>query len=477
MRQAFSYTRFSTPEQAEGDSARRQIDLAQAYAAKHGLVLDTSLRLRDEGVSGFRGANVRKGALGQFLQAVDDGRVPPGSLLLVESLDRVSRQNPWDALALFAQIINAGVTMVTLFNGKSYSQEDIRANSFLIMESLFVMIRANEESETKSRRLKAAWGNKRQQASKRPLTSIVPAWMRREGDTLVLVADRAAVVRRIVGMALAGSGQHRIAEALNAEGVPLFGRGAMWHRSYVKKILENPALVGTLVPHETEHVDGKRTRRPLAEVPGYFPAVVSTAEWGELLALSGKRRPQQRVAGVQNILAGLAMCSRCGSTMTRVQKGRGSRPKLVCTRARAGAGCEYHSVSMSDVEWSVRGALPWLADRYPTGDNRVDELAEKVRRAETGLQHIVDELAEHGRSPALTAARVEQESELAALEGQLREAVAASKVRQTGRPERLEDLLDADVGQINLALRTLYRHVVVATSGTGGGLSLEFEPI
>jgi DNA invertase Pin-like site-specific DNA recombinase len=85
---AYSYTRFSTPEQAQGDSARRQIELAEHYAARHGLTLDDTLRLSDEGVSGFRGANVRKGALGQFLRAVDEGEVAEGSYLLESSAFR-----------------------------------------------------------------------------------------------------------------------------------------------------------------------------------------------------------------------------------------------------------------------------------------------------------------------------------------------------------------------------------------------------
>ena len=65
---AYSYTRWSTPEQSLGDSARRQIELAKRYAGKHGLVLDDTLRLSDEGVSGFRGANVRRGAPGPVPQ-------------------------------------------------------------------------------------------------------------------------------------------------------------------------------------------------------------------------------------------------------------------------------------------------------------------------------------------------------------------------------------------------------------------------
>ena len=50
---AYSYVRFSTPEQARGESFRRQIEAARAYAAKNGLVLDESFR--DEGVSAFKG--------------------------------------------------------------------------------------------------------------------------------------------------------------------------------------------------------------------------------------------------------------------------------------------------------------------------------------------------------------------------------------------------------------------------------------
>jgi hypothetical protein len=77
---AYSYIRFSTPEQAAGDSFRRQTELSTHYAKDHGLVLDTSLlSLCDLGLSGFTGANRSKGALSVFLNAVQAGIVCPGS--------------------------------------------------------------------------------------------------------------------------------------------------------------------------------------------------------------------------------------------------------------------------------------------------------------------------------------------------------------------------------------------------------------
>src|SRR4051812_20008613 len=87
MRRAYSYIRFSSAAQAEGNSLRRQTELTQAYCKRHDLTLDDSLRLRDLGVSAFRGTNVRDGALAGFLEACRKGKVTRGSVLIVESLD------------------------------------------------------------------------------------------------------------------------------------------------------------------------------------------------------------------------------------------------------------------------------------------------------------------------------------------------------------------------------------------------------
>jgi DNA invertase Pin-like site-specific DNA recombinase len=111
------------------------------------------------------------------LKAVDGGLVEPGSYLLVENLDRVSRAEPWDPFPVFQQIINAGITIVTLIDGKVWSREAIRANPFTIMESLIGMIRAHEESEVKSKRVRAAWESKRKKLANEPLTKRGPSWL------------------------------------------------------------------------------------------------------------------------------------------------------------------------------------------------------------------------------------------------------------------------------------------------------------
>src|SRR5205823_10180715 len=115
--------RFSSPEQSRGDSARRQTEgvaadhSPEAWCRRSGVRLDTSLSLRDEGVSAFRGRhreNPDEYALAAFLQLVESGRVPKGSYLVVENLDRLTREKIVPAVNLFTGILLAGVKIVQL---------------------------------------------------------------------------------------------------------------------------------------------------------------------------------------------------------------------------------------------------------------------------------------------------------------------------------------------------------------------------
>ncbi len=166
---AYSYLRFSTPEQMKGDSFRRQLDATKRYTDEHGLVLNEALTFHDLGISAFHGANLDS-ALGLFLEAIDKGHISPGSFLIVESLDRLSRQAPHKAYSQFSAIINRGINVVTLQDGKVYDESPDFGD---LIYSLVSMQRAHEESLVKSQRLSAAWKQKRRIASAEgvPLTS------------------------------------------------------------------------------------------------------------------------------------------------------------------------------------------------------------------------------------------------------------------------------------------------------------------
>ena len=277
---AYSYLRFSTPEQARGDSRRRQLSLAETYAKQHGLQLDKGLNFRDLGVSAFRSKNAREGGLRAFLDAIEHGLVPPNSYLLVESLDRLSRDRILEAQALFLQIVSSGVTLVTLIDQRSYSRESLNANPTDLIVSLVYMMRANEESMTKSSRIRAAHAAVRDNPDTRFHGSQCPGWIRPNPNRTgyELIPEKAAIVQRIYREALAGRGLQRIARDLNQDGVPLFGRGnqrgKLWQRALIRRLMYTPLLIGDYTPHRGELVNGTIRFMPTLTKKGYYPPVV-----------------------------------------------------------------------------------------------------------------------------------------------------------------------------------------------------------
>ena len=180
---AYSYLLFSTPEQQNGDSFRRQSSMAASYAGRHGLELDEELTFHDLGRSAFRGQNLAEaGRLADFLEAVHSGLVARGSVLLVEQLDRISRQSARKALRALESIVDAGVAVVTLNDERAYTATSLDEDPMDLLVAILTFMRANEESATKARRVKAAWEAKRQAASTTLLTKRAPSWLKISAD-------------------------------------------------------------------------------------------------------------------------------------------------------------------------------------------------------------------------------------------------------------------------------------------------------
>lgn len=355
---AYSYLRFSTPEQMQGDSFRRQTALAESYSNQHGLILDTSLTFQDAGVSAFRGRNAGPdGQLGAFLEAVRNGIVSEGSYLLVESLDRISRQTARKALRSLEDVVEAGAVVVTLVDGRKYDKESLDSDPVSLLLSILTFMRAHEESAMKASRLKAVWSEKRKQAvsTNKPMTSSCPAWIDLDklSGNYRLIPERAEIVQRVFAMTLEGVGQGLIAQTFNHESLPCFGRGKFWHRTYIAKILENPAVIGVFIPHAQDHSSGKKVRIALDPIKDYFPSVIDINTYERFTSMRLEsvqpRRGKHAAKPLNNIFGGLGKCVLCNSTMTMTNKGDGNK-YLVCTKAKAGAGCKYKTLNYQIVE-------------------------------------------------------------------------------------------------------------------------------
>jgi DNA invertase Pin-like site-specific DNA recombinase len=487
MPKVYSYTRFSTPEQAQGDSFRRQSDAAARWARERGLELDATLSLEDKGVSAYRGGNVEEDrGLGAFLFACRQGLIERGSFLLVESLDRISRMTPRRVQRLVDDIVDAGVTIVTLNDGQEYTQDRLDNDPMALLIALMVSWRAHEESKTKGRRVAAAWAAKRDRvrAGVDPiLTRRSPPWLRWSDGQWRVDDAKAAVVRRVYQMTIDGDGEHKIATALNQEGVPPLGRGAMWHRSAVSKLLRTSTVIGTLTPGHMVFDAGKKRRTLEDPIEGAYPAILDRADWLAVRAIkdgsTASVRGRAAKAPLSNIFAGLARCPDCGAVMTRVMKGKkGGSPKLVCTRAKAGAAEHpYVSVDLAVLESAFLSAWQALPATVPAGDAG-GTLDATCTGLEAEIDHTIDKLqameGQYSRYPsqALAASIQAAEAQLTSLKESLQEAEERRSVVDGGlihaRLGQLHDLLERDVIErepINAALRSLFDQVTVDHEG------------
>lgn len=453
----------STPEQLRGDSRRRQEERAKRYAEEHGL--EIADRFDDFGVSAFKGKNAELGALSEFTRLVDTGVIEPGSFLLVESMDRLTRQSVPKAMSLLLGLTARGICVAILDDNKVYSERSNEEDTFALMSALVSMSRAHDESRRKSSMLSEAWKNKRALARRdgKVTTSKVPGWLRVEGGRIEQIAERVVVVREIFELTKAGFGAYSIAKRLNErkESPWSMRANAVWRESYVKKILRSRTVLGEYQPHTVATVDGKVERIPDGEpLKGYYPEIISLVLFQEANAAIDRRRITGRGrkgARYANLFTGLLRCQ-CGGGYRYIDKGR--PPKggtyLQCSISFSKGRCNARAIRYGVLEPMLLGAIETLDIRGLLGDGKLPdklrelrarraELAEQVKREELEASNIVEAIKRGGSGSRMLGA------ELARIESSL-----ATGHGEVARIERdLDDLLRADPERRREELRKL----------------------
>jgi DNA invertase Pin-like site-specific DNA recombinase len=396
----YSYIRFSTPDQIKGDSLPRQLEVTKEYAAKKGLVLDESLNFRDLGLSAYSGEHRTRGALGKFLELVEKGKIPKGSILIVESLDRLSREQILSAINQFMQIINQGINIVTLADGMEYSEDSINANMGQLLLSITIMSRAHEESAMKSKRLRSAWQAKRENLKKRKLTSISPAWLKLDKKKQVFkpITERSQLIQRVFRLYLDGNGAEKIARKLNSEKIPSWRRKNGWHKSYIQKILHNRAVLGEFQPHKMLN----KKRIPVGNpIEDYYPRIISDYDFYSVQErMKANTGRGGRNGKISNLFGYVAQCGYCGASMQYINKGKGDA-YLVCDNARRGLGCVKISFRYDEfenafleycTELNLQDILPEKDDKktqeLAAAKEKVEELNGKLMAIETKVANL-----------------------------------------------------------------------------------------
>lgn len=336
---AYIYARFSSIEQAKGHSLERQLTGARSLIERNGWLYSPEREMVDEGRSAFHGTNRAEGsALFDFEQKVREGHFANGAVLVVESLDRLTRQGHEETYDLLRLFTRNGVTVATFQDGQIY-QTGQRLDLASIITVIVKGELSREEIEKRQQRILAVWDKKIQtiqDGDRKAVTSMVPAWLAVDPDTKLMSIDpyRGALLNQIYDWYIEGRGMVWIVKELNRRDEPTWSMknnrvSKGWNSSSLHKMLTFRAVLGEYEPKA--RLRGQQVGESKGFViPDYYPQAISTHKFNQAQAVrAGRQRTGGKSTNTQNnLFVGMMRCGHCdGPAYHQINTWIGQRKK------------------------------------------------------------------------------------------------------------------------------------------------------
>lgn len=416
MRKCFLYSRVSSDAQISGDGLVRQEDKLKQYLLQNAERLNLSTIdyeiLVDSGISGWKDSNMGDtAALGQLFMRVESDEIDD-SVLIVESLDRFSRENPFRVAGYISKLAEHGIDIIDVENNLVIGP----SNPWSSTISSIIANRAHEESTLKSKRIKAAWDSRRKKAkeSGQYMIKNTPFWIDVLDDKYVVNAN-ASIVREIFDLYLQGYGSFTIAKKMNEVGKII--RDKRWSTPKICALLRNPRCNGDFISNSLERNYEKGTSSSTEHViKGLYPKIVTDDEFTLVLNRLDGNHKNRRVRNDRKvtILNGLLKCSICGEALT--VRAAGAYRYVGCLKTIEKGGCYSKPIRYDALEKIVVNHIRNmdLGQVYESNDSQEVITKERVK---TLMSHIeeykngITQLRERGKKPSFDMLTELQNSE------------------------------------------------------------------
>ncbi|WP_318451740.1 recombinase family protein [Photobacterium leiognathi] len=340
----YSYSRVSTLEQKKGSGVAMQIneEVLKSLSVEFSLPIAEET-YQDLGKSAYKGEHL-KNELGLFLSAVKSGVVAKGSILVVYSLDRLSRLEIGYAKQTYYDLTNNGVSVYSIADNHLYRAHNAADD----IVSTITFERAHNESKIKSRRVIDSHkeGHKRWKETGESQGNLgrTPFWIDQSTNSFNINAEG---VKKAVEMKIAGYGDLKIKQYLDAnfEYKPTRKKGRVkqsntWDYTAIYQLWDRRSLFGekTFTIEGIEHV-----------MENYYPELIDKDTFLKLQALKKKKQGRDTGSGKIALLKGITRCGICGGAMVFMDKG-GDRVSYVCNLALKGEHeRELYNANMLDL--------------------------------------------------------------------------------------------------------------------------------
>ena len=449
--QAYSYIRFSSKKQEQGDSVRRQTELAEQYAHANNLILSDK-NFQDLGISAFKEGN--RPSLGDMLEAIEKGQIEQGSTIIIESLDRLSRRGIDVTQQIIKSILQNNVFIASLVDGLLLNRESTNDLVSVIRIALAADL-AYKESEKKSQRLRETKGQQRQRAlNGEVINKILPFWLERKQNKFVF-SDKLDTVKRIIELRRKGLGTNKIAKTLNNEGYkPL--RSAGWNHTTIGKTINSVALYGA---YQTSETTKDRKIILLDIVEDYYPAVISKEEF--MLLQSDQKQNKPGYKSEHNAFAGI-LKHECGGALVRKFHAVSGKTYQyhVCANARDGK-CNV-TKNFKNIEIALYRIMKELKLEKKTN---IDETLILERNSvKAKIQDLNDMLLNLSKIPVSVIQTINNlEEKLQRLEEKIKEQNSMIISEQAFDLNLLQEIKDPQ--ELNMMLKRVIEQIIVFNIG------------
>lgn len=361
----------------------------------------------DEGISGTM-AKKRP----EFLRMIAECEAGNINMVVTKSISRFAR-NTLDCLTYIRKLKALGIAI--LFEKENINTLDAKGEVLItIMASI-----AQQESQSISQNVRIGIQYQMQQGHGRLNTSVFMGLKKGDApDTLVIIPEEAAIVRRIYRQFLEGYSPAMICRNLEADGIMTKSGGTTWYPSTITGMLENEKYSGDVLLQKYFTVDflTKKVEKNTGQFPQYFvenhhepiiPKLVYYQVQGELMRRGAlKNDPTKLRFGKEMALSGRLICGKCGRVLKRYTKpdenatdwrcrNRAYNKKTNTRDCRSVCGCRF--VRETDAKCAIVEAFNRLHEyrdelirkqgQIWAGEiKRIDALIERSKEAERSME-------------------------------------------------------------------------------------------
>ena len=305
---AVPYLRFSSMEQKDGDSRRRQRQDFTDWLARNPEYTEYERRFEDLGVSGFDGAHATDGELSKLLAAINEGFIPAGSVVLVEAMDRFSRLKPYDTLSHLNTIMKAGVTLVTLDDNQHYDISSLENDSLLYLAMKAKA--AHDFSKRLSGQITKSYVGRTLLAKDgETIKRRNPFWLTSEGK---LRDDGSAKVIQQAFLSFSNGVPLRLIANRDSEHFA--------NRQSLKHALKNISAIGHWQRTKTVREGGKTRQEPGELIRNVFEPAVTEELFYQVQKMLADLAELAPTVARKFSMAGLLQCGECGANMVLLRQ-------------------------------------------------------------------------------------------------------------------------------------------------------------